>query len=200
MNENQWEKFQFDITKFQLGDGEQFEYIFEKYCKPVINYIQRITKHTEVGEDIALGIFLKLYKKREEFEDEKNIKNWLFLVAKNTTISHLRKEINIKKRKEEIQYLSQNVSMGEDPERTGAEVIKEIIKDLSDLTDREKQVFHLLYRDEKTTKEVAKELDISISAVDAHKSNLTKKIRNMVIRKGLGFLLLFLFLFDLFKK
>lgn len=65
-----------------------FDEIVKTYLTPVYSYIYRMIRDRDVAEDITQEAFIKAWKK---MDTTKNIRAFLFTVARNTTFDYLRK-------------------------------------------------------------------------------------------------------------
>ncbi|MDB5034720.1 MAG: rpoE [Chlorobi bacterium] len=89
------------LERFLLGDERAFVSLYERYEKSVLTYLRTIVKDSpEVADDLFQETFVRLFRERsryaaskergEEYRTIQNLKGWLFRVAHNLAISHLR--------------------------------------------------------------------------------------------------------------
>ena len=83
------------LIRAKAGDLEAFECILSFYEKAIYNYCLRILKNSHNAKDVTQETFIKVYTHRKLIDPEKNIKTWIFTIAKNTTIDFLRKKKSI---------------------------------------------------------------------------------------------------------
>lgn len=118
-----------------------FEEIYENYFKDVCRLSFSLTKDEVSAEDLAQETFVKALASIDSFDGSKDIRAWLFTIAKNTFYSECRKRkwISDDELPEEIPS----------PEQDFLEVISDkesavlIHKYLHDMKDPYKEVFHL---------------------------------------------------------
>ena len=80
-----------DLAK--AGDKEAFGRLYTIYYTPVYRYAYLRLRNKEIAEDIAQTVFLKMYEKVSEFEEQKESPlPFLFTIARNTIIDWFRKE------------------------------------------------------------------------------------------------------------
>lgn len=84
-----------NIERTLVGDDAGFSEIINFYIKPVYNFVYRICGNAKDSEDITQEIFIKLWKNLKKYKSEKSFNSWLFSIARNTAIDHLRKKKNI---------------------------------------------------------------------------------------------------------
>lgn len=72
------------------------EQIYEQYKKPVYNYFYRSTYISHTAEELTQDTFLKAFKYINTFRGDSSIKTWIFKIARNTYLNHIRKTGGIK--------------------------------------------------------------------------------------------------------
>lgn len=72
------------------GDGLAFRDLFQKYNGQVCTYLARLVGNDEVGRDLAQETFLRAWKSLPEIRSDAHFKAWLFRIATNIAMSHLR--------------------------------------------------------------------------------------------------------------
>lgn len=84
--------------KSKEGDGELLlKNVINTYTKILYNFIRRFGFTNEEAEDILQDIFIKVWKYRDSFDEEKSArKTWIFTITKNTIYDALRKKKNTK--------------------------------------------------------------------------------------------------------
>jgi len=65
-----------------------FEEIYRAYFKEVFLYIKSFSQDEMIAEEITQETFFKALKAIEKFDGSKDIRAWLFTIAKNTYFSH----------------------------------------------------------------------------------------------------------------
>lgn len=76
------------------GEIEAYEELVNRYKNKVFAVVYRMVGHYQEAEDITQEVFLNVYNKLGQFDAEKKFAPWLYRIATNTTISHLRKNKN----------------------------------------------------------------------------------------------------------
>ncbi|PPA69406.1 RNA polymerase sigma factor [Jeotgalibacillus proteolyticus] len=68
-----------------------FEEIYRKYFKEVFLFIKSLSHDDHIAEEITQEAFFKAVKAIEKFDGSRDIRAWLFTIAKNTYYSHYKK-------------------------------------------------------------------------------------------------------------
>ena len=88
------------------ADGlPSFEELYERYGTRVLNLIHRMTGNEEVARDLAQDVWLRVHGHLDRFEARADIFTWIYRIAVNLTLNHLKRE----KRRRWIDLLDQSV-------------------------------------------------------------------------------------------
>ena len=68
-----------------------FEEIYQKYFQEVYLFIKSLSHDESIAEEITQEAFFKALKSIEKFDGSKDIRAWLFTIAKNTYFSHYKR-------------------------------------------------------------------------------------------------------------
>jgi RNA polymerase sigma-70 factor, ECF subfamily len=79
------------IRAFRAGEESAFDRLFERYQEYVYNVCLGILANPDDARDCAQETFLRVYRKVAEFRAEAAFSTWLYRVAVNTCVGHLRK-------------------------------------------------------------------------------------------------------------
>jgi RNA polymerase sigma-70 factor (ECF subfamily) len=56
------------MLRVKAGDESAFEYLVQKYRRPMLSFMYRMAHNTAVAEDLAQEVFLRVYRSRETYE------------------------------------------------------------------------------------------------------------------------------------
>jgi RNA polymerase sigma-70 factor (ECF subfamily) len=74
------------------GSQAAYREIVRRYERPVFNLVARIVRDREVAEDLSQDAFVKAFTRLETYRPEQGkFSNWLFKIAHNTSLDHLRR-------------------------------------------------------------------------------------------------------------
>ncbi|CAN5638860.1 RNA polymerase sigma factor RpoE [soil metagenome] len=79
------------VDRARAGDQAAFSQLFEQYHAPILNYLHRMVNDRALAEDLTQDAFIKAYKALPRTRDDLAFKAWLYRIATNTAISHLRR-------------------------------------------------------------------------------------------------------------
>ena len=71
-----------------------FDQIYNDYFQDVFYYLRSLSSNRDVAEDLTQDTFVKAMKSLDQYDGRKDIRAWLFTIAKNSFIDRCRKEKN----------------------------------------------------------------------------------------------------------
>lgn len=89
----------------------EFEEIYSEYFQEVFLFIRSLSHDERIAEEITQEAFFKALKSLERFDGSKDIRAWLFTIAKNTYFSHykkMKKQVEpelIQEQRTEVQFI-----------------------------------------------------------------------------------------------
>ena len=78
------------MLRVKAGDDSAFDYLVQKYRRPIINFMYRMAHNTAVAEDLAQEVFLRVYRSRANYEPSAKFTTWLYRIATNLGVNHAR--------------------------------------------------------------------------------------------------------------
>lgn len=79
------------VTLAQEGREAAFRELIRRYERPVFSLIFRMVRDRETSEDLAQDTFIKVLNHIDRYRPEFKLSSWLFKIANNVAIDHLRK-------------------------------------------------------------------------------------------------------------
>ena len=72
------------------GDESSFNYLVEKYHRPMIHFLFRMVHNQAVAEELTQEVFLRVYRARDSYRAEARFTTWLYRIATNLAVNHAR--------------------------------------------------------------------------------------------------------------
>ena len=79
------------VSRTLAGDTAGYGEIIERYKDALYRHAYRLVRDEDDAEDIAQETFIKAYDKLHTFDTTKKLSTWLFRIATNTALDHLRR-------------------------------------------------------------------------------------------------------------
>ncbi len=165
------------------GDTAAYSVLVKKYQRQIYHVARRVVFEHEDAEDVVQETFIKAFRNIGRFNPELKFFTWLYKIAINSALNVAKK----KKRKLQIfgEYCEDKKSPGvmyvsPDNEYELNELKKMTKKSLENLSPEIRTVFILRVYDERSYKEIADILDISIGTVMSRLSRARKRMRKFL--------------------
>lgn len=78
------------MLRVKAGDDSAFDYLVQKYRRPMIGFMYRMARNTAAAEDLAQEVFLRVYRSRTNYEASAKFSTWLYRIATNLGVNHAR--------------------------------------------------------------------------------------------------------------
>jgi RNA polymerase sigma-70 factor (ECF subfamily) len=78
------------MLRVKTGDDSAFEYLVQKYRRPMVSFMYRMAHNATVAEDLAQEVFLRVYRSREKYEASAKFTTWLYRIATNLAVNYAR--------------------------------------------------------------------------------------------------------------
>ena len=76
-------------TAFVSGDEAAFTAVYERFARPVHDFIRWTVRDAATAEDLTQNTFLQAYERRTTLRDPAALRGWLFRIAHNLAVNHL---------------------------------------------------------------------------------------------------------------
>ena len=162
----------------KLDVGDNLEKLLDIYADKLIGFINSFIKDLASSEDIMMDVFLQLLRSRPSFDHENKLKGWLFKVAKNKALNHLKKNKKLVKLSEEVLIEEQEFE-----QKLYNYNMSKILKDsMAQLKPKYRQVLYLSCFEEMTNDEIARVLEMDERQVRNLKHRAKQKL-NAVLKE-----------------
>jgi RNA polymerase sigma-70 factor, ECF subfamily len=78
------------MLRAKAGDQSAFDYLVQKYRRPIVSFMYRMARNAAVAEDLAQEVFLRVYRSRGSYEASAKFTTWLYRIATNLAVNHAR--------------------------------------------------------------------------------------------------------------
>ena len=165
------------LSQIKKQDVGAYKYLFELYYKELYFFARKFLGNKEVAEEIVQDVFIALLENKDVLNITKSIKSYLYTSVKNRSINYLKSKIN------NIDFVSideaakESCVVSADKLLELSELDDLIIKAVSMLPPKCKEMFHMSRNSEMTYQEIADALDVSKETVKSQISEAIKRIK-----------------------
>mgnify|MGYP001582685192 FL=1 len=176
-----------NISKAKKGNQTAFKYLLDTFWSDVYKYQLKRIKSENDAEDIAIQTFSKAFDKIQTFDEKYVFKTWIITISKNIHIDLLRKKsssIRIENAQEQDEKIYLVIDDNPTPEDKiiRDQNLAKLLRDIKLLKPKYQEVIQLRYFQELSYKEIASEINESISNVKV-KLLRAKKLLAAIIKK-----------------
>jgi RNA polymerase sigma-70 factor (ECF subfamily) len=169
------------VERYIAGDGRSVEELVMKYQKQIYALVYRITNDIEETKDLTQKTFVKAINGIRDFRKEASFKTWLYQIAINTSLNHIRQSRYVETELEESIMGNQASALSDIIENEKRNYIKRC---LDELPERQRLAIILRVYDGLSCSETAKVMGCSEGAVKAHYHNGVKRLREILKESG----------------
>jgi RNA polymerase sigma-70 factor (family 1) len=165
----------FALTKQE--DLQAFEVMYKRHWPELIDAAYRRLQSRQKAEDIVQEIFISLYNKRTALEFTVSVKAYLNQALKFKVLNEFRSE-SVRNTYTKSVFFGNSCKNDFANQLEAKELRLKIERLLAQLPQKCSQVFLLSRNENMTNKEIAMELNISISTVEKHIGKALKALRH----------------------
>ena len=97
------------VAEFLKGNVKSFDLLHEKYSERLYGFAFKLLKNKEDSLDIVQETFLRIWQKRNELDEAKSFKSFLFTISYNIIMDQLRKRLSDNNY---LEFLKKNFKIG----------------------------------------------------------------------------------------
>jgi len=79
------------VARALAGSEEAYRQLVLRFERPVMTVILRLVRNRQLAEDLAQESFVKAFRHLARYDPRRKLASWLFKIAHNTALDHLRK-------------------------------------------------------------------------------------------------------------
>jgi len=179
------------MLRVKAGDSEAFSILFEKYYQKVVSLCWRYIQNTELAQDAAQEVFLKIFNTAKKYRPTASFSTYIYRI----TVNHCLNELREKRRHPTISldYEANNInqddsslleslpSENQSPREIAIkkEIQTEIRKAISELPEKQRMAIILKRFDNLSYEKIGETMGCSVGAVDS----LLQRARYTLLKK-----------------
>lgn len=156
------------IKQAQEGNQKAFSYLLDVFWADVYNFQLKRTEDEDDAEDITIQTFSKAFDKIETYNEAFSMKTWLIAISKNIHIDMIRvrqkEPFRSSSEEKEARTVVDETPTVED-RLIMEQNLNRFLTCIKQLKEPYRTVIQLRYLQEKSYKDISKEMNISISNV-----------------------------------
>lgn len=154
--------------------AKEFGHIIQHFQDAVYRYFLVSTKNHAIAEELTQDTFLKVWRERKKYKEEKLFSAWLFSIARNHLLDHKRKE-NLRARDHEFVTTK---------EQEKPKDYEDLHLALEQLTPEERQIIEMRYFEQQSCQNIGNALHKTDNAISVSLHKIRQKIHEFLTRKN----------------
>lgn len=173
------ERFKLEQVLKELSEEQEsaLEELFNYYYPRLYAFSKSFLKLEQGIDDILQEVFLRIWQNRKNILDPATFNSYIFTITRNLLLNELRSRLNNNNLKEEIRKLSVAQEYISSEELDYTDFKNRVDKIISELPERQKEVFILSRTEGLSHKEIASKLEITPKTVEYHISLAIKSVK-----------------------
>ena len=156
------------------GDEDAFTLLFDRYERGLRDHVRRIVRDDAAADDLTQEVFLRLWRRAEQWTGQGAFQAWLLRIATNLALNHLR---SVRRRREQPlefhapsddaeeenrapAWMIDTSSLGPDEVLEQAEQRRLLHRFVGELSEEKQEVFRMIHDAQMETRDVAQRLGI----------------------------------------
>ena len=167
------------IERALLGEEESYQKILNLYKARVFSFVYRLLKHFDDAEEITFETFINCFKSLNKYDRSKKFSTWLFTIAHNLAVDHLRKQ------KVSYEYIDESRNY----EQLQADIVKQYEKKqkvqkielaLAAMPPLDSELIILFHKEEMSYQEISEIVRLPVTTIKVRLHRARKKLKEMV--------------------
>jgi RNA polymerase sigma-70 factor (ECF subfamily) len=179
------------IEGFKNNDSEAIQFIYKAHYRPLCYFAKSLVQNKEEAQDIVCESFIKLMRKRNDFETSTDIRGFLYKVTRNACLDYIKHIRRATASHKEIIHLAHTDENFIESKIMKAELLGLIISEIENLPRIRRDIFKMIFLEGLSTSKIAEQLGITVDTVRVQKARAIHAIRTTLLKDKL-LLLVFL--------
>ena len=178
------------------GSQDAFRELVTRFERPVYSLVLRMVQDPATAEDLAQEVFVKAFRRLDTYDPQWKFSSWLFKIAHNTTIDHLRRgtpetvplEAGGGRRRGGLAAVLADETVGETrrPRRSGATSARSLERAIARLRPEYREAVLMFYVHGASYQEICEATGLPLGTVKTNLHRARKELAQAMARPRLG--------------
>lgn len=173
------------VLRLIEGDEDAFCELYAAYKNRLIYFAMRFLKSREYAEDIFQDAFAVVWQGRRFINPDASFSAYLYTIVRNRILNQLRDLSNQDKLREQILLQAVNYTNETKDEIIANDLRQFISRALQQLTPRQREIFQMSRERQKSHREIAEVLGISVNTVQESISISLRTLRTYLEKNSI---------------
>jgi RNA polymerase sigma-70 factor (ECF subfamily) len=171
-----------ELVRLRRGDPDAFDALLARYQNRLYRYLIRLTASSAAAEDLFQETWLKVITRVHRYDDRRPFEPWLFSVARNLAIDHLRRTSPASLDEPSASGETRIAQLGADEPGSLERLLERerralLEKTLEELPALYREALSLRFEEEMTFEEIAEVLSAPLSTVKSRVQRALSTLR-----------------------
>jgi len=180
------------LVSFRKGGPDALQSLLKQFYSPLCLFADRLLGDKAASEDIVGEAFIKLWNKRDNFENLQNLKAFMYITVRNACLNHLKQVKRDSLNQKQLAYLTGEKEEFVLNEMIRSEILQEIMQEVNNLPEQCGKVLKLGYLEGLRNQEIADLMNISVHTVKNQKARAIQLLKVRLRNRDLMSLLFLL--------
>ena len=149
------------------GDDRAFDALFLRWYPQVCRFLLALVKDIALSEDLAQGVFMRLWLYRDRLDPSKSLKNYLLVLSRNSALDVFRSKRTLVMDNLDTPSEKPSSDRAEDLAEF-AETQSRLIQAVQQMPPQRRSVFEMSRFQHLSSEEIASNLGLSVRTVEKH--------------------------------
>ena len=171
-----------------LGSEQACRRLVVRYQRPVFSIIVRMVRNAQLAEDLTQEVFVKAFRALPSYDHRRKFSSWLFKIAHNATIDHLRKgrlttvplEDPTSDGSDWLESIEDSSAVDPHEMRERAELAAILERAIGELRPAYREVMMLRHREELSYREIGEITGLTLAAVKTNLHRARKELAEIL--------------------
>ncbi|SDL51065.1 RNA polymerase sigma-70 factor, ECF subfamily [Catalinimonas alkaloidigena] len=170
------------MLRVKAGDLDPMSLLFERYHRPLLGFLFRMTGQRDVSEDLVQNVFYRMLKYRHTFTGKGEFRAWMYQMARNALADHA-KQIRRAGYPKDVADVAEKLAGGPEADAALAQAqeLDALQEALNALPDEYREVLVLSRFQELKYEEIARVLQTTEGAVKVRVHRALNKLRSLFL-------------------
>ncbi|MBN8866753.1 MAG: sigma-70 family RNA polymerase sigma factor [Solirubrobacterales bacterium] len=151
------------VAMVRAGNSGAFDTIVDRYQARLLGFCRQMIGSTEDAEDVLQEVFVNAYKAMLADNREINLRPWLYRIARNRSLNHLRKPKAVAQESMDMVPMVEAASTAEKVHNR--EEFRQLLQDVTKLPETQRAALLLREIDALSYEEIAEAMDTTVPSV-----------------------------------
>ncbi len=168
------------VLRLREGDRASFKVLYQEYAPRLFAFSRRYFISDEDAEEIAQEVFLRIWEKRENIDENQSFSSYVIQAAKHRIFNGFRKKVNEQAYLDFVIFGSKSSESFTEHTVEYRELLEKAENAIKSMPPKRREIFRLSREQGLKNKEISEKLNISIKTVENQMGQALRYLRDQL--------------------